>query len=813
MRRRIAMLVLILAMLATALSQSPTFASAVTAVDARPHGGPLDLSFGIGGMSQPAASLSPFSPVAMDTSGDGSVFMTGYAGDSGQTGLAKWTANGLVDSSFGVNGLVMEAFGFEYNAGTVVRSLPGGKVIAGGTVYRSVGTPRPFALARFLSNGTLDPTFGTGGRVSLLVSSINGVALASVLVQPDGKIIAVGMTDNNVSVPALVSTPNQLVMARYDRFGVLDPTFGTAGIVATTANSTVESVTAAVLLPDGGIVVAGRGSTTSLDLGIAVWRFRADGSLDTTFGTGGRTVVAPAALASGGGFPWAQSMLVDLNGNLVIGGYQGQDAVGLSPLLIARLRSNGSLDPTFGAGGVTTTRVGTMAAYAFALALQPDGKIVAAGTAADQTGQHILLARYLANGTLDPWIGRGGIVETAVGNGSAAIGISLRSDGKVTLGGVFMAETAPGTQTFSAYPVLVRYDLSDRALTTVPARRILDTRTGKAPPADELLIVPTGAPPGVSGALVNITTTGASAAGFVSASGCIESAEPGLPAALGVDRSQSSANFQPGVDAANLAVVNLDADGAFCMSPSAMTHLIVDVQGFYGSTGLRLNGRSPTRTLDSRSGARLPAGTITKVSTGAPAGSAAVMVNLTSTDAVSPGYVTAGTCGVLRPGPQAASNANFRAGQDASNSAVVAVDTRGEFCIYNSAAVHLIVDVQADLNLTTGRSLSPTDPVRYLDTRNKTRPAAGQIVKVTTAQQGRSAVLVNLTMTDATGAGYITADKCSALKPGAQIKSNGNFRPDQDVANTALVNLDPDGSFCIVASAPVHVLADIIGAY
>jgi uncharacterized delta-60 repeat protein len=815
MRRWAAVFVLVSAMLGVSLSGAQQVVSAVTAEDARPHGGPVDLSFGNGGMVKGSRRVEGFSPIAMATATDGGVVMTGYApvGIGSELGVLKWTADGALDQSFGTNGLATEAFGFGYNAGTAIAALPDGNVIAGGIIYGTAGLPRPFGIARFLSNGTLDPTFGAGGKVTTLVPAINGVGVASIRVQPDGRIVVVGMADNNVAVPALVSTPNQLVLARYDQFGVLDPTFGTSGIVVTTANSSVDSVSAAVVTADGGIVVAGRGSTSAFDLGIAVWRFRSDGSLDTTFGTAGRTIVAPVALPASGGYPWAQSMVVDPNGNLVIGGYRGQDDFGISPLLIVRLRPNGSLDTTFGTGGVTTTKVGKMASYAFALAVQPDGKIVAAGTTADETGQRVLLARYLPNGTLDPWIGRGGVVETTVGQNSAAMGVSVRSDGKVTLGGWFQAETAPGSQTSTSYPTLLRYDLTDRALSTIPAKRVFDTRSGKAPSANQVTVVRTGAPSGAKAALVNVTTTGAVSAGFVSAGDCIESAELGFPAAPSVDQSQSSANFQPGADAANLAVVNVDGDGAFCISASAMTHLIVDVQGFYGSTGLKLTGRAPTRTFDSRSGARLPAGAITKVSSGAPSGTAAVMVNLTATDALLPGYVTAGACGVLKPGPQTASNANFRAAQDASNTAVVAVDTRGEFCIYNSAPVHLVVDVQADFNAATGRSLSPTDPLRYLDTRNGTRPTEGQIVKVTTAPQGRSAVLVNLTMTGATAAGYITADKCSALKPGPQAKSNGNFRPDQDVANIALVNLDSDGSFCIVASAPVHVLADIIGAY
>ena len=113
-----------------------------------------------------------------------------------------------------------------------------------------------------------------------------------------------------------------------------------------------------------------------------------------------------------------------------------------------------------------------------------------------------------------------------------------------------------------------------------------------------------------------------------------------------------------------------------------------------------------------------------------------------------------------------------------------------------------------------GRDLTTSTPTRILNTRIGTRPAAGSITRVNTGvPAGTSAVLVNLTVTGAAGAGYVTADKCSTLLPGLQNNSNVNYQAGLDIANSAVVNVDPDGTFCLYTDHAAHLLVDLQGTY
>ena len=211
-------------------------------------------------------------------------------------------------------------------------------------------------------------------------------------------------------------------------------------------------------------------------------------------------------------------------------------------------------------------------------------------------------------------------------------------------------------------------------------------------------------------------------------------------------------------------------------------------------------------------------GSTTAAPSGAPANASAVLTNLAMTDATGAGYITADKCSTLHRGPQANSNGNYVAGSAISNLSVVAIDADGRFCIYNQTAVQLIADVQGYFAPpgSGGEEFTPTQPSRKLDTRagGAAPVAAGSITRVSdAAPAGSNAVLVNVAMTDATGAGYIPADKCSVLQPGPQSRSNGNFVVGSAISNLSVVPVDTDGSFCIYNHAPVQLVVDIQGAF
>jgi alpha-tubulin suppressor-like RCC1 family protein len=310
---------------------------------------------------------------------------------------------------------------------------------------------------------------------------------------------------------------------------------------------------------------------------------------------------------------------------------------------------------------------------------------------------------------------------------------------------------------------------------------------------------------GTGAALVNLTMTEATRAGYVTADRC--------SALTAGPQTKSNGNYTPGASIANLAVVSFDGDGTVCIVNEQPVNLLVDIQGVFTTTGSDVfSPVGPTRLLDTRAGTKPAAGSVTIVQTGR-VGASSALVNLTMSEADAPGYVTADLCSALTAGPQAKSNGNYTPGANIANLAVVPLDANGSFCIYSERSVQLLVDIQGTFAPGVGDRLTQAAPRRLVDTRSGAKPLAGSITTVQTGQVGASSALVNLTMSEAETAGYITADRCSALTAGPQAKSNGNFSVGSNIANLAVVPLDADGSFCIYTERSAQLLVDIQGTF
>jgi hypothetical protein len=335
--------------------------------------------------------------------------------------------------------------------------------------------------------------------------------------------------------------------------------------------------------------------------------------------------------------------------------------------------------------------------------------------------------------------------------------------------------------------------------------------------------------------LMNIAMTGATTAGFVSAVSpasyinnfCVSHFESTFFPAP----STSNGNYQPGTAISNLSVVpvagvglfvdpGVPDNGYFCLYNQTAVHVVIDVQGSFGTPGV--NGQvfvptPPTRKLDTRRAplARPTSGTITRINAGTPAIATSVLVNLTMTSGEGAGYITADKCSALLAGPQTRSNGNFPVDAAVANLSVVPLDPDGSFCIYNDQPVHLVVDMQGWFGpvSSSGLNFSPIPTIRKLDTR-PARPLQGSITRVSTGLPlGTASAMVNLTMVDGAASGYVTADKCSTLVAGAQTKSNGNFQAGAAVANLSVVPLDADGSFCIYNDQAVNMVVDLQGSF
>jgi uncharacterized delta-60 repeat protein len=309
--------------------------------------------------------------------------------------LARFNANGTLDTSFGTGGIVTTAFGVSAEATSAVVQSDG-KIVAAG--YANLGGGDDFALVRYNSNGTLDASFGTGGKVTTAFLS-QGFSLAqanSVSVQPDGRIVAAGN--------AVVGGGFDFALARYNSNGTLDASFGTGGQVTTDfagANDQADSVS---VQPDGKILAAGAAGqfiNRGFDFGLA--RYNSNGTLDTSFGTSGKVTTDFAGTNDVPSEPSAIALQGD--GKIVV---MGQTLVGVSQsdgalvydFALARYNSNGTLDTSFGTSGKVTTDFAGGNDLPHSVAVQPDGNIVLAGGATINGRTDFALARYVGGAVL-----------------------------------------------------------------------------------------------------------------------------------------------------------------------------------------------------------------------------------------------------------------------------------------------------------------------------------------------------------------------------------------------------------------------------
>jgi uncharacterized delta-60 repeat protein len=250
--------------------------------------------------------------------------------------------------------------------------------------------------------GDLDPSFGTGGKVITPISPGNGVDTArGVAVQSDGRIVAAGHTFND-------STGIDFALVRYNADGTLDTTFGTSGKVTTnTSISNGEDIAYAVAIQSNGrIVAAGYAFNTATSGDFVLARYNSDGTLDTTFGTGGKAITNFNIFGS---FDQAHAVAIQTDGKIVAAGLSSSD------FALARYNEDGTLDATFGTGGKVTTNISPINAddAIHAVTIQADGRVVAAGYAnngATGSDPDFALARYNADGTLDTSFGTAGRV-------------------------------------------------------------------------------------------------------------------------------------------------------------------------------------------------------------------------------------------------------------------------------------------------------------------------------------------------------------------------------------------------------------------
>ncbi|MCP4103071.1 MAG: BspA family leucine-rich repeat surface protein, partial [Lentisphaerae bacterium] len=373
---------------------------------------------------------------------DGKVVVAGWS-DSGngyEFSLVRFNPDGTLDTTFDTDGIVTTdmASGTADAFAHSVTVQSDGKILIAGYGLNG-GGDNDFALVRYNSNGGLDTTFNTTGKVSTPIGTNTEDQAYSVTLQDDGKILVAGYSHNGID--------NDLALVRYNSDGSLDVDFdgdtGTGnGIVTTDIGSAENYGYSVTVQSDGKILVAGS-HFNGTDYDFAVVRYNSDGTLDVDFdgdtGTGNGIVTTDIGVAVGttDDEDHGRSITLQSDGKILVAGWS--DKAGGRDFALVRYNTDGTLDTSFDTDGIVTTDVapGNADAYAYDVTVQSDGKILVTGYGNAGAGnQEFMLVRYDSDGSRDTGFGSNGVVNNKVlGGADYAYSAAVQSDGKILVVG------------------------------------------------------------------------------------------------------------------------------------------------------------------------------------------------------------------------------------------------------------------------------------------------------------------------------------------------------------------------------------------
>jgi uncharacterized delta-60 repeat protein len=339
--------------------------------------GSLDSSFGSSGIVVTTFGGTSSYSLSVAIQRDSKIIVAGATqiGATNDFALARYNANGTLDTSFSGDGKVTTAVGTGNDEAFSVALQADGKIVVAGT--SASGASQRFAVARYTPNGEADATFGSGGRVITPVG-VGGSGGTGVVIQTDGRIVVSGYASNGSN--------GDFAVVRYTATGFLDTSFGNGGKIMTDFGNSYDNGASVALQADGMIIVGGSSLNDPINgtFNFALARYTPAGVLDASFGSGGKVVTDFGTNDYGAG------IAIQGDSKILLTGFASNH------FSTCRYLADGSMDASFGTAGRVTSPIGHQSS-AKCIAVQDDDKIVVAGTGG--TGSvDFRVVRYIGGG-------------------------------------------------------------------------------------------------------------------------------------------------------------------------------------------------------------------------------------------------------------------------------------------------------------------------------------------------------------------------------------------------------------------------------
>jgi uncharacterized delta-60 repeat protein len=438
-QKKIAMLSLLI--VASSLFSIPSASAAIGDLDTSFDGDGI-VTTNIGSVSDTAESIALQS--------DGKIVAAGYfytEATNYDFTVVRYNTDGSLDTSFSGDGIVTTDITGSFDFASSIAIQSDGKIVVAGYAFKFGFYD--FAVVRYNTDGSLDTSFSGDGIVTTAIGDVDDL-VTSVLLQSDGKIVAAGYTYDGATI--------DFAVVRYNTDGSLDTTFNAGvidGIVTTGIGASQAVAESIALQSDGKIVAAGYAGASGVN-DFAVVRYNTDGSLDTSFSGDGIVTTAIGAFDDR-----SYSIALQSDGKIITAGSSSLSSY--YNFALVRYNADGTLDTSFNGDGIVTTDLGDFDDIVTSVVLQSDGMIVAAGHTGVLATNIFALVRYNSNGSPDTTFSGDGIVKTTIGGiDDRFYSIALQSDGKIVAAG---ASYAGGTSFDFA---LVRYIASDSTAPAAP---------------------------------------------------------------------------------------------------------------------------------------------------------------------------------------------------------------------------------------------------------------------------------------------------------------------------------------------------------